>query len=368
MKRICWSIFFLTFVVMGGALASPGRFAYVLRFSGANAYIDKFDADTDQITDEVALPHDSGYNNFVVDERGGCYIAEYRNSWDYGRNIYYYDPDSKKIELYLNLGDCFGPRYMVWTKDELIVEVRGNTNTRSKSGILFIDRKTKAITKIFLQEDITEPVQANINDIFYDGHSHLFLTLFYVRRVGAVGEGDVYVINTEKKQIEKIIKVPSEYKTVDGVYYTDNKVYVAALEKGEQNELGIIPSNNELLVFSYDKGELIKKIKVSDNPWKLLCDPSVGKLYVEHLNATKAEDQVEIISTKTDKVTGRLQIPSQLMCVIVKPGKMYFTVGGSMFTSSRTSPGMLVINTKTDKVIKRFYGGYKGISEKSFVQ
>ena len=282
---------------------------------------------------------------------------------------------SKKIELFVNLGDFFGPRYMVLTKDKLIVEVNGNTKTRLKSGIIFIDRKLRTITKkIFLQENNHGFIQANINDIFYDGHKHLFLTSFYVRGDPTVanrlieGEGDVYVVDTEKKQLEKIIKVPNEYKAIDGIYYTGHKIYVVAGEKGGPHTEGALASSNELLVFSYDKGELIKKIRLSDDPWKLLCDPSVSKLYVEHLNCSKAEDDVEIIDLHTNKVVGSLKIPSQLMFSIVKPGKMYFTVGAMIISHSRAAPGMLDRDTKTDKIIKKFSGAYKGISEKSFVQ
>jgi DNA-binding beta-propeller fold protein YncE len=364
------------FLVIASAQASPGRSAYVLHYTQDKSYLDRFDVDKDVITDEILIPEDSGYNNFVVDENGGCYIAEYRGSWDYGHGIYYYNPQNKKIELFVSLENIFGPRYMVLTKDQLIVEVKGNTTTRGQSGIIFIDRKTRKITrKIFLQDNNRSFPQANIDDIYFDGAKYLFLSSFYVERVSSEEitecHGDIYVIDIEKKEIAKIITVSREYKFVDGVVNVGDKIYVAALGKGEMdNNLhgGSHPLNFELLVFSFSTGKLTKKIKVSGHPWKLIYDQSVNKLYVQHMDDWAPRNTVEVIDPSTDKIIGRLNVPSQLMFSVVKPGKMYISVGAMMLTPSRTKPGLLVLDTATDKVVKRIYGDFKGISEKSFVQ
>ena len=481
---------FILFLAIAGAHASPGRSAYILHYTQDKSYLDHFETDNDTLAEKILIPEDSGYNNFVVDENGGCYIAEFRYSWDYGQNIYYYNPQSKKIEAFIGLTDVFGPRYMVLTKDELIVEVRGGKEM-GKSGIIFIDRKTRKITaQVFLQSGNPRYLQANIDDIYYDGAKYLFLSSLYVERnsspyfsdsefkdgktinelcreIGAVvslslkkpnntvnrlneilmtnnlydvwarvdralvltgkirelieatkdnrskqpdevfgpdkmdicllnrllieanfpndcpkgqtqrdwaikdTQGDIYMIDIKKKEIAKTITVPREYKFVDGIVNVGDKIYVAALGKGERNykiNMGDTPTNEELLAFSLKTGELIKKIKVSGHPWKLIYDRSVNKLYVQHMDDREPRSTVEVIDPTTDKIIDRLNIPSTLMFSLAKPGKMYITVGEMMLTPSRTKPGLLVLDTATDKIVKRIDGDFKGISDKSFVQ
>jgi DNA-binding beta-propeller fold protein YncE len=373
-KFLAWLVLFL---LAGSAPAEPGRFAYLLRFTDSKGYIDKFDTSNDKALETTPIPDDSGYNNFVVDESGNCYIAEYLGVAHYGKNIYYYNSKSKKIEHFLNLGKFFGPRYMVLTTGYLIVEICGSNDHPGKSSILFINRKTKKISELALQETNPKYRQANINDIFYNPISNrLFLSSFYVEDDGGklkISHGDVYIVDVDRKCFEKVITVPREYKCLDGVANIGDKVYVAALVKGERGDtkdgnMGDGPSNDELLVFSASKGTLIKKIIVSKQPYKLTYDESVGKLYVQHMNDRKPRNEVEVIDVKSDKIIKQLSIPSQLMLSVIKPGKMYITVGAMFLTSSHTKPGIVVLDTKTDKEMKRLYGNYTGISEKSFVQ
>ena len=359
-------------LLCGGALASPGRPAYVLKYVNNNGYVDIFDTETDTVLQSVRFPAGHEYNNFVVDEKDGCYLARYRLSGSYlGNEIHYYDPDHQKIERYLTLGDAFGPRYMVLTKDQLIVEVNGNSKSRGKSGLLFIDRASRKIAKaLYLQRDNPFYLQANINDLFYDGDRYLLITSFYLDndKPTKYGYGDVYVVDITSKEIAKVIEVPRTYAPVDGVCKIKDKIYVAALSKGKRELSGSAPFNTELLVFSFDQGALIKKIPISPHPFKLTYDRSVDKLYVQHLNDRVLRNDVEVINTLTDRVIGKLTIPGALMFAVVKPGKMYVTVGEMLWLKNPVKAGLLVIDTKTDRIIKRIPGVYKGISEKSFVE
>ncbi len=355
--------------------ASPGRFAYVLRYDhddkGAHEFLVKFDVNKDEIVRNIPLPLNSGYNNFLIDEQVGCFIAKYRTPWRYGREVLYFDPEKKKIDTFISFKDLWGPRYMILTEKDLIVEVRGNDESRLKSGIVFIDRKSKKVVKrLFIRENEPSFSQANINDLFFDGKNLLFFSSFYIMKdknnnidFSKDAVGDVYVVDVRKKEIVKILNIPHDYKTIDGVCSVGDKVYVAAAAKGERSLDGWVPPNEELLVYSFETGKLIKKIKIDGHPYKLTCDQSVGKLYVQHMDDKVARNTVEVIDIKTDKVINRLQIPSQLMFSVVKPGKMYITVGKMMLTPSRTAPALLVLDTKTDKIIKKFPGAYYGISE-----
>jgi hypothetical protein len=86
------------------------------------------------------------------------------------------------------------------------------------------------------------------------------------------------------------------------------------------------------------------------------------------MNVGKPFNDIEIIDPKTDKIIGKLSIPASKMMVVVKPGKIYASYGKNNYPPPYQKPGLLVLDTKTDQIIKRFDGIYSGISEKSFVQ
>ncbi|MCU0640809.1 MAG: hypothetical protein MUC35_01830 [Candidatus Margulisbacteria bacterium] len=360
----------------GGALASPGRSAYALRFTARQTWLDRFDPDRDEIIGRRPLKENCGYNNFVVDETGGCYLAQYRYGGSlYGRRVDHYDPERARLSTFLKLGNCFGPRYLVLTKDQLIVEVRGNDDSRLFSGLIFIDRRQRRITRrLFIRENDPALSQANLNELYYDGGRYLLCSTFYCARdpngtleaaaLPEDGHGDILIIDVVARALLGRIIVPRQYFPVDGVCLIGDKVYVAALEKGRRASSGSAPANQELLVFSLASRKLLKTIPVAPFPYKLAADPSVGKLYVQHLYGST----VEVLSTVNDRIIKRLEIPAVLMAAVVKPGKLYVSTGDMLWEKRPVKAGLLIIDTRTDKIIKRFDGEYKGISEKSFVE
>ncbi|MFA5113087.1 MAG: hypothetical protein WC529_02190 [Candidatus Margulisiibacteriota bacterium] len=372
-------ISFCLIVMAASAPALPGRSAYVMRFDQARVYLDHFDLTNDSVSARASIPRDAGYNNFVVDEAGGCYLAKYRHDPWYGREISYYDPQAKKISRFIKFKDIFGPRYMILTKDELIVEVCGNDRTRMKSGLIFIDRRSgKIVRELFIQEDNTALLQANINDLSYDGAGQILFTSFYIDRYyddaarnkarNEDGYGDVYIVDIAKKAVIKQIPVPRDYTPVDGVCRVGNKIYVAALSKGRTRDArGSTPLNKELLVFSFSSGRLIKKIPVSPHPIKLVYDRSVNKIFVRHLPDYAPRDIIEVLDPKNDRIINRIKIGTPLlMFALVKPGKLYLSADKGWPPDS-TKPRLVVIDTKTDKIIKQIPGNYTGISQGSFV-
>ncbi|MFC1767047.1 YncE family protein [Candidatus Margulisiibacteriota bacterium] len=370
-RKIIILLIELIFIFDMGSLALTVNHAYVLRYNpGEPACFVQFDVNKDEIVREIPKPRGKGFNNFIVDEKGGCYIADLRSGKMYGRGIYYYDPVKDKIKRFARLGKIFGPSRMVLTDKELIVQVKGNDRTRSKSGVVFIDRETGRKTgKIFLQEDNPELIQANINNMFFDGEKYLFLASFYQFKVNTIEElyeksdtGDIYVIDVKTKKLVKIIDVDKKYKDLDGICNVDDKIYIAAATKGKRTKAGILQPNDELLVYSFSTGKLIKKIKITPHARSLVYDKSVGKIYVLHTNDKEHRNTIEIIDVKTDKIIGKLYLRSQLMFSVVGPGKMYMTVGPAFLRRTTTKPRLLVLDTKTDKFIKQFEGGYQGIS------
>lgn len=370
-KKAVFSIIVVCFILRGSP-ALPEDFAYVLRFQPPKPdCLVKFDVDKDIILKDIELPNDKDFNNFVVDEKGGCFLSNYRGVERYGRDIYYYDPEKDEIEKFIDLGDKFGPNQLFLTGKELIAEIEGNDNTHNKSGVIFIDRGSKKITgSIFLKEDDPNYVQANITDAYFDGGKYLFLTSFYIFLSKDVNEflstrdaGDIYVIDVEKKKIVKIIQIDRQYRLINGVCNVGDKIYVTAGEFGNtRDDHGLLPPTNEILVYSLATGELLKKIKVDPRPFNLIYDRSVGKLYVTHRDDLPAHDTVEVIDPKTDDIIDKINIPSRLMFSVVAPGKMYVSVGKNFLQEHYATPKLLVLDTKTDKIIKEFNGVYTGIS------
>jgi len=364
-------IFFVACFVWRSSPALSEDFAYVLKFQPPEPdCLVRFDVNNNKTLKEIKLPKDKAFNNFVVDEKGGCYISNFRGDERYFRDIYYYDAEKDMIEKFFDLGDKFGPSTLFLTDKELIVKIKGNDKTHNHGGIIFIDRKTKQITgSVFLQEDNPYYVQADIDQIFFDGNKYLFVSSFYLCNENEMSKflkteytGDVYVIDIEKKKIIKIIKVDRKYKDIVGVCNAGDKIYVAAGEWGERNSVELLPPNNRILVYSFKTGELIKTIKVDYRPYQLIYDRSVSKLYVTHRDDTIIHDKVEVIDVKTDRIIRRIKIPSRLMFSMVTPGRMYISVGKGFLQDSYAEPRLLVLDTKTDKIIKEFPGVYTGIS------
>lgn len=372
MRIISAAIIIMAVTMRGNCMAmSWNDTAYVLSMDKErHAQLELFDTRSDKILCRIPLRDDLGFNCYVVDEKGGCYLSEARFMDRYGRNIYHYDPSSGKLELFVRLEGMFGPTSMALTDDQLIVQVTGNDRTRLKSGIIFIDRLTKKVTgKVFLKEDDNNYSQANINLIHYNGGRYIFLTSFYVMRTydrkkfeDLLATGDIYVVDIEKNQITRSIKVDREYKYLYGVCSVGDKVYLAASARGSPQPDGELRRNDEILVFSFNKGTLIKKIKVSPNPCLLTYDRSVGKLYVSHVDDAVPRNSVEVIDTASDVIVNTMDIPSQIMFSVVAPGKMYVTAGAAHVPQEKILPRLLVIDTITDKVVKQVNGNYFGIS------
>ena len=350
----------------GASLAVARDFAYALCFNPDEPdYLVQFNVDDDVICNEIKLPDNSGFNNFIIDETGGCYITV-----PMLRDIYHYDNLNLKIEHFKFLWDIYGPRQMALTEKYLIVAVEGNNKT-NRSGIIMIDRQSrKIVSKTFIDEDNPAHRQTDIASIFFDGTKYLFITTFSMNDpqyggdvvMDYSGNGGLFVFDIDKKMIVKTIDIPREYSSLYGLCNIGDKIYISSLSKGKMDIRGNKDSNTDILIYSFSTGKLIKKIQVSGHPSFLTYDKSVNKIYVQHMDDDIPRNLVEVIDTINDKVIKSLYLPSQLMLSIVKPGKLYVSLGGAFLRQAHTSPCLLAIDTKTDKIIKKFEGVYQGIS------
>ena len=371
MKNIATLAVIFGVLMSGTALAA--NYAYVLKFSTNEAdQVVRFNADTDEIVNKIDAPDDSGWNNFIVDERGGCFIASYRKSFLYGRDIFYYDPETKRVEHFAGLGEIFGPQHMALTRNELIVSVGGYSGVKpNRGGVVFINRNTGKINgEIMMLKDDKDLAQADVNYLYYDGGKYLILAMFYMPGIMADMDewrqmeytGDLFLIDIMEKKIAKIINVPREYKGINRLCRVGDKIYVSAYDRGQRDQFGSCPINNELLVFSLESGKLIKTIRIDGFPFDVVHDKSVNKIYICHRNERVRHDYIEVIDPSSDRVIKRITIPNQLMASIVAPHKMYVTSGNSQFEHRSIPSKLSVVDTGTDKVIKEFEGVYTGIS------
>jgi DNA-binding beta-propeller fold protein YncE len=373
MNKILAILAFL--ILYSAAYAETKDAAYVFEFNnGRPDQIIRFDTATDATTEMVEIAKDKAYNNMLVDEKGGAFIASFRFADMFGRDIYYYDHDKKNIEHFANLGEFIGPSGMALSKDDLVVQIVGKAyESPRRGGVLFIDRNTRKINAaVRLEEDPDIYAQADVNFMTFDGKSTIALSSFYVmnnpesklsiRQKDCTGA--IYIINTELKRITKKIDVPFEYKYLNGMCIVGDKLYLAPSCNGPkgavtQSELAI---NDELLVFSISSGKLIRKIKISPHPLDMVIDRSVNKIYVMHRDDKDDRNNVEVIDPNNDMVIKNLKVPAQVTMSVVAPGKIYFASGYAIFSKERIKPQLLVIDTRTDKIIKTIYGNFSTVS------
>lgn len=365
------------------AYAATPEAAYVFEYNTRGPdYIIRFDTTTDTTTEKVELPDNIAYNNMLVDEKGGAYIASFRFTDVFGRDIYYYDHTKKKVEHFANLEEFIGPSFMALTPTDLVVQIVGKAyESPRRGGVLFIDRATRKVTaEVRFKEDLNEYPQADTVLMAYDGKRTIALSSFYMVDVPSLETntpaqntfarrrwftGSIYIVDTQLKKITKKIKVPDEYKYLNGICIVEDKVYLTSFRRGYADpEAGIeLASNDDVMVFSISSGKLLKKIKISPHPRSIVIDRSVNKLYVLHLDDEQEQDIVEAIDTTTDKVINRINIPEQVEFGIVSPGKMYFVAGYARLKKEEIKPRMLVIDTRTDKITKTIYGNFPTVSQ-----
>lgn len=368
------AIFFVLCICLfsGQAPALPSWPAYVLRFNpGEPDMIVKFDTEKDEISKEIRVPDGMGFNYLLTDEEGGCYLAPSRYAEHIVRKLFYCSPTDGAIKELLDLGDIFGPKQMALSNKYLVATVDGNDRALAHNGIVLVDRGSNRVAfRSFPEEGNKDVMQMDVGSIFYDWPGHLYFTsTIYGRPRNELdnsekfsGNGDIYRLDIAGKKMEKFIDVPGEYIYLEGLAVAGNKLYLSAICKGPSNSRGNHPDNNELLVYDIGSKKLIKKINVATNPNRLAYDPSVKKLYVMHRDSFDTHNELEVIDVTTDKIIKTFDIPSQLMMSLVRPGKLYISMGPSFLKKGRTEPGLLVIDTKTDTIIKRFSGVYQGLS------
>lgn len=355
---------------MGGKLQFTGipasKYAYALRFNPADTgeqYLVRFDTENNILLNEIKLPYDSGYNNFAADEVGGCYISKRRNSLSYGEEIYYYNPVQNKIELYYKFSDIFGPGHLILTKEYLIAFVKGNNRTRTKNGIVFINRQTKEIDQeIFFKEEDPQYLQFDMSDFFFDRQENLiYFTTWDIRcRAEKLfpGRGEIYICDAVQEKIARSLSIPSEYAYNEGVVEVKNLIYIAPTAKEVlpgDNFFAHNPPNWDVIVLSND-GKITDKIRVMNTPQSMAYDPDSGKIFVWAANYKSSG--VKIIDTETNKVVGELpEVKHIFMASLVAPGKLYVTT-----SDYKGENAIVFFDTRTNKILGSASGVYTGIS------
>ena len=350
---------------IAGSPAFAGDPAYVSRYdSDSSAKLVQFDVETDAAVMLAEIPADNSYKYFTVDEGGGCLISKFMTYSSVGRDIYHLEKNAGKISHYMGLNDSFGPGKILTVSQELVAEIFGDNENPKNGGILFIDRRNKRIlNKIIVRPGDPELSQLDIDAMIPLGKNLIALTTSSLFRGtpkqhdGYAGFGEIIIIDTTARRVKKVISVAKGYYPIDGMAASGDKIYITALTKGRSNKEGNSSENCDVLVYSLATSKLLKKIRTSPSPLKLVHDKSVNKIYVQHMTG----NIVEVVDTIKDKVIKRLRIPYQAMLSVVAPGKIYATKG--MYScSGDNEPALLVIDTIADKIIKTIPGNFRDIS------
>lgn len=360
-------------ILAGGMQACAFGQAYLLEESSRESNLVVLDTNSHEIIRTIKIPRDKAFNNFTVDNMGNCYISNYRSAENYFHDVYFYDYGRNRIEKYVDLENAYGPRNILLSGKCLAIEVRGNNDSRTYSGIIFVDNDTKEIRKkIYLHEKDPNYCQININCLYYDGSEEALFSTYQALNPGPFEEfvkqentGDIYLLNMKIMEISRTIYIDRKYKHIQGVCKIGNKVYVAAGFDGDPDKEWYLKPNNKLLVYSYDTGELTGSIEVDNVPRDILYDKNSGKIYVHCENYDRVnndEDTICVVDPIKMKTIKRFSVPFFRMFSIVAPEIIYITEGGVMENYELKHPDLIVLNTKNDKIIKRIPGDYYGIS------
>lgn len=172
--------------------------------------------------------------------------------------------------------------------------------------------------------------------------------LLFVSNLGE--EPTVSVINTTSDRIVGSISTNESIFEVEGVP-SRNKVYVAPFEGGQiqvydltsNNLIKAIPLPHAEITFRPSLADrLLRTVTVVTGGWSMDYNPSNERLYVANYNA----DEIVIIDTKTDTVTGTISVPDHPITVKVDP----FT--NTVLVASLAANKLTFISGETNRIVK----------------
>jgi hypothetical protein len=166
----------------------------------------------------------------------------------------------------------------------------------------------------------------------------------------------IYVIDLNTLQTKKVINLSKFFSGGMSMIFNqeDQEIYIAGLG----NHPGVNRDINTYIhVFSFPDVKFKRKINVSDQPTKLIYLPNYHKLYARVGNTLKVIDVTQNKILKTfDLNINYLSEKSGFL--YLSTIKYYFKKEGPTEVLKDVETKLLVLDTKTDEIIKKFIGDY----------
>jgi DNA-binding beta-propeller fold protein YncE len=145
-----------------------------------------------------------------------------------------------------------------------------------------------------------------------------------------------------------------------------NKLYATAVNaESKQDATGTIESklNDRLFVFSADDLSLLKTVPIGILAEQLTYVPAVNRLYIAHSSMSEKTPQcIEVLDCEKDKVITKIDVQGFRRMSYVGNHKLYVSCSGGPVFGSGGKGGLLVIDVRNNKIIKKIPGEYAPIA------
>ena len=332
--------------------------AYALR-RGMNegkrvTYLSHINLEDIDIEREVEVPHE--YSYVFLKDSGNVVMVFSRNSSRLFNVIDEYNPEKDQLKKYIRTKDNY-PSTILTHNDRHFVLIGGHHSGPLK---LEVYKKNKKFIKSLELSKKAMSIYGSI--IAHKKELYIFINEF----VNPEKDDDPYLIkvNTETLAVEKKDYHFSDYfRAIDGValHKSEKKIYIAPLavqnfKKGE---------NKSLFVFSFPEFDYLNKIDLGKQPDDVIYIPETDKLYINHgLSISVVECQTEKVIKVLPYHAYRVEDVGGGKVMLSHSEHVFDTdeVTGTM-TTLYVDQKLVVIDTKTDTVLKEFVGEYGPISK-----
>jgi hypothetical protein len=144
------------------------------------------------------------------------------------------------------------------------------------------------------------------------------------------------------------------------------KLYVTAVDETSKEDLKPPEQrkrNKKLFVFSAETLALLKTITIEAIAEQLAYVPVVNRLYIGHASWDEKTPQlIEVLDCEKEKVICKIPVKGFRRMSYVGNHKLYVSCSGGPLFGANGSGGLLVVDVRTNKIIKKIPGEYAPVS------
>jgi len=328
------------------------------------AFLDQIDLVSDRVV--KSIPIDPDYNSITFLDRDHLILCDTGGAMPYGKaNIF--DLKKEAVSATLEI-EGIGPTLAIPAGGRIFVLTKKNNRLpgsrfRSWTAFEIFDRASlQKIGNIDLREGETVNESVSLSPdgkkLYFIGWNTLFLPYSAQGLIGMVDIGS-----------GKLVKQFDYEKYFGGgrwVAARSDKLYVSASEADPKEDMKPAAErklNSNLFIFNPDDLSLLKKVPIGILPEQMVYIPALDRLYIGHASLDNRTPQyLEVLDCKNDRVIAKITVSGFRRMAYVGNNKLYVSCSGGPLFGSNGYGGILVINIKTNKIIKMIPGEYAPLS------